>query len=131
MPMTLADRVRPPYPTAETVIDSEDEADNSVDERVMTVGNHKPNKGGFDTWVHKPAHKKGSKSDDAPKKNGRAGTVKEKSKRWSFGMPPLTVNTAAAAAGKRQQWLQQGKARTMSMSDAHSRQASKVAALAA
>ncbi|KAK6527943.1 hypothetical protein TWF281_009204 [Arthrobotrys megalospora] len=100
---------RPPYPTAETVIDSEDELDN-LDERV-TVGNHKPNKGGIDTWVNKPAHKK-NKSDEKNNGNSRTGAGKEWNKRWSLGVPPLTVNTSE----KRQQ--PQGRIRTMSMSEA-------------
>ncbi|RVD84558.1 uncharacterized protein DFL_006303 [Arthrobotrys flagrans] len=98
---------RPPYPTAETVIDSEDELDN-LDERI-TVGNHKPNKGGIDTWVNKPAHKR-NKSDEKNNGNGRTG--KDRNKRWSLGVPPLTVNTSE----KRQQ--PQGRIRTMSMSEA-------------
>ncbi|KAF3159525.1 hypothetical protein TWF788_003747 [Orbilia oligospora] len=102
---------RPPYPTAETVIDSEDELD-SLNERI-TVGNHKPNKGGLDTWVNKPAHKR-NKSDEKNNNNGnsRTGAGKEKNKRWSLGVPPLTVNTSE----KRQQ--PQGRIRTMSMSEA-------------
>ncbi|KAF3089386.1 hypothetical protein TWF569_006807 [Orbilia oligospora] len=102
---------RPPYPTAETVIDSEDELD-SLHERI-TVGNHKPNKGGLDTWVNKPAHKR-NKSDEKNNNigNSRTGAGKEKNKRWSLGVPPLTVNTSE----KRQQ--PQGRIRTMSMSEA-------------
>ncbi|EPS35883.1 hypothetical protein H072_10648 [Dactylellina haptotyla CBS 200.50] len=99
MPTTL-DVHRPLYPTAETVIDSDDEVD-SVDERV-TIGNHKPNKGGVDTWVNKPVHKKNNKSDD------------RKSKRWSFGIPPLTVNTSE----KRHKQQPGRVVRTMSMSEA-------------
>ncbi|KAK6345154.1 hypothetical protein TWF718_007083 [Orbilia javanica] len=99
---------RPPFPTAETVIDSEDELDN-IDERI-TVGNHKPNKGGIDTWVNKPAHKRNQ--SDEKNGNSRTGTGKEKNKRWSLGVPPLTVNTSE----KRQQ--PQGRIRTMSMSEA-------------
>ncbi|KAF3931742.1 hypothetical protein ABW19_dt0209320 [Dactylella cylindrospora] len=102
---------RPPYPTAETVIDSDDDAD-IVDERI-TVGNHKPSKGGVDTWVNKPSQKK-SKGED--KKAGRSASVKEKSKRWSFGMPPLVI---------REERRPQHKARTMSMSDVRRNSASE------
>ncbi|KAK6505190.1 hypothetical protein TWF481_007108 [Arthrobotrys musiformis] len=104
---------RPPYPTAETVIDSEDELDN-LDERI-TVGNHKPNKGGIDSWVNKPAHKKNKSVDKTNNgSNSRTGASKDKNvnKRWSLGVTPLTVNTSE----KRQH--PQGRIRTMSMSEA-------------
>jgi hypothetical protein len=95
----------PPYPTAETVIDSDEEADNANEG--VTVGNHKPNKGGVDTWVNKPSSRKNSTNKKEEKLKSSAGSLKEKSKKWSFGMPPLTTYGRP----------QHGKSRTLSMSD--------------
>lgn len=90
----------PPRPTAETVIDSDEELDDT-NERI-TVGSHKPSKGGVDVPVVKGGSKSSSNQQKRKEDHRHSSTsVKDKAKRFSGGAGGLVDDSKRQQARDR------------------------------